>query len=101
MATVTTRHVIDDLDGSQDASTIRFSIGRSFYEIDLCETNTEKLYEALQPFIKKARKSSAVRPTTRSEQTKIREWAKKNGIEVHDRGRLPKELVKQYHDAQS
>ena len=99
MATVTRTSVIDDIDGSDNAKTIRYSIGRSHYEIDLGPENTEKLYEALAPFIKKSRKATSGRETSRIDQTKVREWAKEQGIEISDRGRLPKGLEKQYREA--
>ncbi|MBM4574854.1 Lsr2 family protein [Rhodococcus hoagii] len=106
MATVTTTHVIDDIDGSTEATTIRFSVGRSHYEIDLSEENTDKLYEALQPFISKARKVSATTAAApsraarlRLEHAAIRQWAKENGINVNDRGRLPNDLIERYKAA--
>jgi nucleoid-associated protein Lsr2 len=109
MATVTITQVVDDIDGTGDASTIRFSIGRSGYEIDLSEENTEKLYAALSPFIAKARKAPAAataaggkRATAhRGNQTAIREWARENGYEVSDRGRISNELNELYQAAHS
>jgi hypothetical protein len=47
--------VVDDLDGSEGASTVTFAIQGKPYEIDLNEKNLEKLNKALQPFIDKAR----------------------------------------------
>lgn len=98
MATVTTTQVIDDLDGTPGATTIRFSVGRSHWEIDLCEANTEQLYEALQPFISKARKAASGKAGTaqRPKQTLVREWAKLKGLPVSDRGRVSNDLVEQY-----
>lgn len=99
MATVTTTSVVDDFDKSPDAKTIRFSVERSHYEIDLKPENIEKLYEALAPFIKVARRASSVRTSARPDQQKVREWAKEQGIAVSDRGRLSLDLVKQYQEA--
>ncbi|WP_301851119.1 histone-like nucleoid-structuring protein Lsr2 [Rhodococcus pyridinivorans] len=104
MATVTTTHVIDDIDGTQGATTIRFSVGRSQYEIDLCEENADKLYEALGPFISKARKArpeTAKRDPDRIDQGLVRKWAQENGLAVNARGRVPNELVEQYKQAHS
>lgn len=107
MATVTTTQVVDDIDGTPGASTIRFSIGRSRYEIDLAESNTEKLYEVLSPFISKARKAAPAAGTSkrvdaqRPNQTAVREWAKKKKIAVNDRGRVSNELVEKYIAAHS
>lgn len=107
MATVTTTHVVDDIDGTDGASTIRFSIGRSRYEIDLSEENLEKLYEVLSPYISKARKDPSARgagkrgAARRGDQTTIREWARENGIEVNARGRISNDLVERYNAAHS
>lgn len=106
MATVTITQVIDDIDGSEGASTIRFSIDRSRYEIDLSEANAEKLYEALSPFISKARKAAgpaAPKRTAvhRTNQAEIREWARSNGFTVSDRGRISKEITELYREAHS
>jgi hypothetical protein len=47
--------VVDDLDGSEGASTITFALQGRPYEIDLNDKNVDKLQKALQPFIDKAR----------------------------------------------
>ncbi|GAA3148177.1 MULTISPECIES: Lsr2 family protein [Rhodococcus] len=101
MATVTTTAVVDDFDRSPNATTIQFSVGKSFYEIDLNAEHTDELYEALRPYINKARRMKAPKADKRTEHNKIRDWAKKEGLEVSDRGRLSAELIQQYHAAHS
>ena len=48
---------VDDLDGSEAVGTVTFSLDNRAYEIDLSDENTDKLHEALAPFIEHARKA--------------------------------------------
>ena len=50
--------VIDDLDGSEGATTVRFAFGDQSYEIDLNEQHTEELRAALDPYITAGRRLS-------------------------------------------
>ncbi|MGW6659627.1 histone-like nucleoid-structuring protein Lsr2 [Rhodococcus sp. NPDC055024] len=99
MATVARTKVVDDLDGSDGAKTIRFSIARAQYEIDLSPENVDGLYEALAPFITKSRRVPARLVQARADQSAVREWARKQGIEVSARGRMRKGLEAQYREA--
>src|SRR5215203_3175313 len=56
MAQQTTVRFIDDLDGSDAVGTVTFSLDNRSYEIDLSDENTDKLHEALAPFIEHGRK---------------------------------------------
>jgi hypothetical protein len=103
MAQQVITQLVDDLDGGEATQTITFSWGSAQYEIDLNDKNTEKMAKALAPFIEKARKtSSRGRSTTaktsksRTDLAEIREWAKKNGHEVSDRGRIAQEVIDAY-----
>lgn len=102
----------DDLDGTElDASavtTVQFSLDGTTYEIDLSETNAAALREDLATWIEHARKvsgRSSTRKTTRSsaaagdreESTAIREWARANGHQVSDRGRISAKVVEAYN----
>ncbi len=108
---------VDDLDGSvgEDVSTVMFALDGVSYEIDLREVNAAKLRDSLQDFVNSARRtggrikrgvtpaqavqSTPARPTeTRSkEQTKaIREWARKNGHDLADRGRIPANVIEAF-----
>ena len=46
---------VDDLDGSDAAGTVSFGLDGKTYEIDLSDENTDKLHEALAPFIEAGR----------------------------------------------
>jgi hypothetical protein len=103
--------LIDDLDGGDAEATVRFGLDGAEYEIDLNATHAGALRKALEPYVKAARRApgSAVRLPGRSgrraaradgtDPTVVREWAKSQGIEVKDRGRMPAELVVKFKAA--
>jgi len=47
---------IDDIDGSEAAQTVAFSLDGQHYEIDLGTRNIQRLHDVLAPFTSKARK---------------------------------------------
>jgi len=105
--------LIDDLDGGQADGTIRFGLDGTDYEIDLSAKHAEALRKALAPYLDAARRtpgSAALRPSRTgrraahadgADPTAVREWAKSQGIEVKDRGRVPAELVVKFKAATS
>jgi hypothetical protein len=100
---------IDDLDGSKADGTIRFSLDGTEYEIDLNAEHTQQLREALAPYVGAGRRvsGSARRPARSGRRpqpsgpntTEVREWAKAQGIDVKDRGRVPAELIVKFRAA--
>jgi hypothetical protein len=99
---------IDDLDGSPAEGTIRFALDGTSYEIDLSGEHAQALREALTHFIDGARRApgtrSAARPRRKPgpgdpDSTEIRDWARSQGIDVKDRGRIPAELVVKFKAA--
>jgi Lsr2 len=93
---------VDDLDGSEAEGTVRFGLDGAEYEIDLNAEHAQALRDALAPFMKAGRRAGGGRRSARSGRkasanglntSEIREWAKAQGIEVKDRGRVPAELV--------
>ncbi|MGW7387046.1 histone-like nucleoid-structuring protein Lsr2 [Streptomyces sp. NPDC054794] len=92
----------DDLTGaeSDEVSTHRFSLNGINYEIDLNPDSYDKLDAALRPFIDKGRKVGRTKETGRARRDaaagpsaeEVRAWARQNGYEVNDRGRVPKEI---------
>src|SRR5215207_6111849 len=99
MAQQTTVRFIDDLDGRQ-------------YQIDLSDENAAKLRDVLEPYIGAARKAGgrgrtarqtvvAEKParSNRDQTAAIREWARENGHQVSDRGRIPKSVIEAYQAA--
>src|SRR5215469_6285447 len=107
--------LVDDLDGtsSNDISTVTFGLDGVTYEIDLNEDNANNLREHLAEYIASARRTGgrvkrggspvvAGGSGRNREQTQaIREWAKKNGHEVSDRGRIPAAVIDAFEAAQA
>ncbi len=102
--------LIDDLDGSPAEETVVFGLDGTTYEIDLNDANAAKLRDALAGYVGHARKvtasrrggSGARRPTTSSSgvDTKaVREWARANGHEVSERGRVQASVIEAYQAA--
>ena len=100
---------IDDLDGTEANGTVRFSLDGTEYEIDLNADHTRALREALAPYVDAGRRVSGsgrrpVRPGRRPQTSgpntnEVREWAKAQGIDVKDRGRVPAELIVKFRAA--
>jgi hypothetical protein len=89
----------DDLSGAQipagRGETVTFSLdGRSF-EIDLTTRNANALRKVLTPYIDAARsiEGSRRRPVVRTrvaaDTRTVKQWARANGFQVRDRGRIP------------
>jgi hypothetical protein len=100
---------IDDLDGSEAESTIRFGLDGTKYEIDLNAGHAQALRDARARYVHAARRAGAgARRPARGgrrasagdvDSTEVREWAKAQGIDVKDRGRVPAELVVKFKAA--
>ena len=98
MAKQTTVTVTDDLDGSANAKEVTFSLDGQSWAIDLSAKNRSALEKALKPYIAKATKQGRSRPVAASRRSavraprqdlaEVREWAKSNGHQVSDRGRI-------------
>ena len=118
MAQKTQVTLIDDLDGSQADETLRFSLGRDTYEIDLSKSNAKKLRDALSSYVSAGRRvGGRGRPATRAavgrprgrgraassgsaaSPADIRAWAKSRGIKVNERGRISADIVAKYEAA--
>ena len=122
MAQRTTATLIDDLDQSPADETVEFGVDGAAYEIDLSEANAAKLRDALASFVAHARRvagrrrsgrattrpasspPAAARPNGRAsvdrEQNQaIREWARRQGMIVSERGRIPAEVSEAYSKA--
>lgn len=113
MARIEKVQLIDDLDGSEAEETVEFTLDGINYEIDLSAANVAELRDALAQYIASGRrvggrkragmpKLSAVpsppaTPTQSREQNQaIREWARANGYDLSDRGRIPGHVTEAY-----
>ena len=118
-------HIVleDDIDGSEATETVSFALDGTSYEIDLNDENADKLRGALAPYVGHARKVAASRGAgggrRRSSGSgssgsgssgsasngsgpsakEIRDWARNNGYEVPDRGRVSAEVREAYDAA--
>ncbi len=121
MAQKVTVQLVDDIDGSEAEATVEFGLDGVNYTIDLSDENAAELRDALASYVAGARrtggrKRSAGKPTTKARGTTknsqapsasdrernqaIREWARQQGMQVSDRGRIPSEVVEAYDKAQ-
>ncbi len=115
MAEKVSVELIDDIDGSEAEESVVFALDGVDYEIDLSAKNAAELRDSLGQFIEHARrtggrkqagkvarqapKQAAKDSGDREENRAIREWAREQGYEVSDRGRIPSEVVDAYHQA--
>jgi uncharacterized membrane protein YgcG len=107
--------LVDDIDGSEAAGTVNFAFDNVQYEIDLSADNADKLREALAPYIGHARRSGGRRRSGSSGRSAggrssssgggggggasaadIRAWARENGYDVPERGRVSAEVREAY-----
>lgn len=84
---------------------IRLGWGSSFYEVDLCDKHGGELVTLVEKILKHARRlgGDAPRPAApvpdrkpRVDTKEVRAWAKTQGIEVNDKGRVPDTLIVQF-----
>ena len=119
MAQIREVRLVDDLDGETADETVEFGIDGRNYEIDLSKENAVRLRDVLADFVSAARRAGGRRrgssaPTSsasgsagtapkgrtaidREQNQAIREWARKRGMKVSDRGRIPAEVLEAYH----
>jgi hypothetical protein len=107
-------HIVleDDIDGGDAGETVTFGLDGTTYEIDLNEDNAAALRDALSPYVGHARKVTGSRGRARkspgaaaasdngASAKEIRDWARSNGHEVPERGRIPAS-VREAFDAAS
>ncbi|GAA1309287.1 Lsr2 family protein [Saccharothrix xinjiangensis] len=116
MARQTIVQLVDDLDGGEAHETVGFALDGVDYSIDLSASNADKLRAALADFVAKGRRAGgrthrSQRPrrtrTTvpsggdKQQNQAIREWARSQGREISDRGRIPGALIEEFQQAHS
>jgi hypothetical protein len=93
--------LVDDLDGSEATETVSFGLDGTSYEIDLNDKNAAKLRDALSGYVGHGRKVGAAPRRGRKSSVataggpsarEIRDWARSNGHDVPDRGRVSAEV---------
>jgi hypothetical protein len=100
--------LVDDIDGGTADETVSFSLDGVSYEIDLSKKNAAKFRDQLAGYVGTARKvggRSSGRGGARrraggdNRTAQIREWARKNGHKVNERGRISATVVEAYNKA--
>jgi hypothetical protein len=104
--------LIDDIDGGDADETVTFALDGVTYEIDLTNDNAAKLRDALAVWVGNARRvsgrassgrsasrSSGRRSSGSEDTAAIREWAKSNGYQVSERGRISATVRDAYNAA--
>ena len=102
--------LVDDIDGGTADETVSFALDGVSYEIDLTTEHATELRDALATWVGHARKTGgrtgsrgastgAARPRRASDAGAVRAWAKENGFEVSERGRISAEIREAYDAA--
>jgi len=118
MARRIVHQLVDDLDGSVlevgEGETVLFSLDGVAYEIDLTDEHAAALRDTLAPYIGAARSVSSRsgargaapagraanrRRTGQQDFGPVRQWAKANGYQVSERGRVPASVLEAYEAA--
>jgi hypothetical protein len=106
----------DDLDGKPipegRGETVDFGLDGTSYQIDLSSRNAARLRAALDQYVKAARKANggpaagrrgrpvgSARQRGTGDAQAIREWGKRSGYKLSERGRIPSEVVQAYEAA--
>lgn len=116
--------LVDDIDGSTAEETVTFSLDGVGYEIDLTADHAAELRESFSRWVGHARKTgsgsrsggrqgrggggggggdrsrrSGSSSSSSGDATAIREWARENGYEVSERGRISADVRAAYEAA--
>jgi Lsr2 len=110
MAKETFTKLTDDIDGTEASEELTFALRGIEYEIDLNAKNVAALEKALDKFVKAGRKVSRTRGprgpvrraggrSSKEDLSAIRGWARANGYEVSNRGRISGAIREAYESA--
>ncbi|MBB4904733.1 histone-like nucleoid-structuring protein Lsr2 [Actinophytocola algeriensis] len=110
MAQRTILELVDDLDGGKADETVTFALDGVEFEIDLSADNAAQLRDTLAEFVghgrrvggRKQRGASAPKATNgngKPDTQAVREWARSQGEQVAERGRVPQALVMRFQEA--
>lgn len=100
--------LVDDLTGEVlpdgQAQTVSFALDGTSYEIDLNKDNADALRQVFKRYVEAGRKlgrqsGRGTRARARQDTAVIRTWARENGHNVSERGRIPSAIVEAYEAA--
>lgn len=107
MAKNTIVQLIDDIDGGSADETVEFALDGTTYEVDLSTSNAASLRDALEKYVAVGRtvgsrgKGKKRSTSNSAASTAIRTWARANGYDIGDRGRISTEIREAYAAANS
>jgi hypothetical protein len=103
---------VDDLNGQVADECVEIGLDGRVYSIDLTAANAEQLRTGLAPFVAAARRPARTPAARRARRVRagapqrdpaqnqaVREWARRNGHKIADRGRIPAPIQQAYDDA--
>jgi hypothetical protein len=106
----------DDFDGSPATQTIRYGFADDTYEIDLNDEHAQEFEGLVNRYIERSRKVAEVQPQPQPRQRRgrrgggerrspeelgaVRQWARAQGFQVSDRGRITADILAKYDAAQ-
>lgn len=106
MATRTITTWTDDVDGSRAEHTVTFALDGVTYELDLSEANRAALRASIARYSAAARRvrhgiaaPTPVRVDAGVDTRAVRQWARVRGIDLPARGRIPQDVIDQFHAA--
>lgn len=96
--------LVDDLDQSDADETVTFGLDGKEYAIDLNADNARSLRDAVAPYVAHARavsgrsgrRSAPKAAASGAAPAEIRAWARENGFNVPERGRVSAEVREAY-----
>ena len=93
----------DDVDGGEASETILFGLDGVSYEIDLSDENAATMRDSLASWVGHARRvrgrKKSGMPAAKAKRTdldKVRVWARENGYQVSNRGRIAADITAAY-----
>lgn len=99
--------LIDDIDGKSlgdEGVTVYFGLNGTDYSIDLSKENADEFYGVMDRYVRNAQKVSAssrrgggmARSEKGTDSKAVRDWARENGYDVSDRGRIPADILRAF-----
>lgn len=97
--------LVDDIDGDEATETVAFALDGVDYEIDLNESNAKALRDSLERYVEAGRRvggrrrrgqRGAAGGDTGPSAADIRKWARENGWDVPERGRVSADVREAY-----
>ncbi len=102
-----------DTEPTPAIETVAFGYGGQTYEFELCKAHLDEFQETMQRYAASARPASGRRGAggrartpraprsvaTAAELVALRDWARANGYEVNERGRIPAHVRQAYEAA--